>query len=108
MRIKKLIVNFSLLIVSVGVCLVLCEFIYRALLFGDNPKFSSWRKPDLYADYFNDDDYWKLYHIFGGEYGPPKDPHPLLGWIGKFNRETYIHDSTNNIKNRRPVLLLGD
>jgi hypothetical protein len=54
------------------------------------------------------DDYWKLYFMFGGKYKPPETPHPLLGWVGRFDRETYTHAEYAGIADKRPVLLYGD
>lgn len=108
MRLKNLLINLSLLFITLIICLAAGEFAYRKILFSKNEKFKSLRKPELYADYFNDDDYWKLYHIFGGEYGAPKEPHPLLGWIGDFDRKTLRHNKADSVKNKRPVLLFGD
>lgn len=108
MKLKSVLPNLLLLLFTVVVCLVIAEFAYRKILFNKNDKFKLLRKPELYGDYFNDDDYWKLYHIFGGEYGAPQNPHPLLGWIGDFNRETLRHNKADCIKRKRPVLLYGD
>jgi hypothetical protein len=66
------------------------------------------RNPGLYVDYDLESDYWKLYYLFDGKLKPPANPHPLLGWIGDFSRETYLHNSAPNIQGRRVVLLYGD
>ncbi len=108
MRLRNITINLFLFSVSLFACLAIAEFAYRKILFSNIEKFKSIRKPELYADYFNDDDYWKLYHIFGGEYGPPKETHPLLGWVGDFDRKNLRHNNTDSLKNRRPVLLYGD
>lgn len=106
---RNRILNLLLLLVTLIVCLGLGEIAYRAILFGDNKKFESLRKPDLYADYFSDDDYWKLYHTFGGEFGPPDTPHALLGWVGRlFDRQSLSHSEGKNVGKKRPVLLYGD
>jgi len=66
------------------------------------------RKSELYSNYLSDDDFWKLQSWIGPEFKPPESPHPLLGWVGKFDRETYLHQDTANVENRTPVLLFGD
>jgi hypothetical protein len=89
--------------------LVLAEAALRALLFlplGGLGK--PFRRPDLYGGYFSDDDYWKLYYRFESEFPPPDQPHPLLGWVGDFDRQTYLHRQTPELRERRPVLLYGD
>jgi hypothetical protein len=95
------------LLLSLTICSIAGEFIYRRILFGNYPKFKKIRKPQLYADY-DTDDYWKLYYIFGGEFKPPQSPHPLLGWIGNFDRKTLRHNESDQVNNRRPILLYGD
>ena len=75
---KKLFSRFLLVIISVLATFVATELGFRAMLFLDTPYMQRYRDPGLYA-YFESDDYWKLYFIFGGKYKPPKTPHPLLG-----------------------------
>ena len=94
---------------------MIAEIGFRAFLFSDAPLFSKLREPSIYAKIYPDDfsqifsdDYWKLYYLFGGSEKPPKNPHPLLGWVGDFDRETLTHNQTGQIKKRRPVLLYGD
>ncbi len=108
-KLKNLLVNLSISLLSLIICLFFAEWVYRKALFGGNDAFNTLRKPELYADYFMDDDYWKLYHIFSsGEYKAPANPHPLLGWIGDFDRQTLRHNKTDSVKKRKPVLLYGD
>ena len=91
-----------------ALALIACEFGFRAILFSDSKAFEHLRKPGEYASWKNEDDYWKLNYRFEAKYPPPKNPHKLLGWIGKFNRETLLHNETKNVGSRRSVLLYGD
>jgi hypothetical protein len=93
---------------GVGLALVIAELVYRALLFGDAPAFERWRDPGLYADALDDDAYWKLAYRFGRQDRPPREPHPLLGWVGEFDRATLRHHREDRVGGRRPVLLYGD
>lgn len=89
--------------------LALAEVALRALLFLPLGGLGRpLRRPDLYGGYFSDDDYWKLYYRFDPEFHPPDEPHPLLGWVGDFDRQTYLHQQTPDLRERRPVLLYGD
>jgi hypothetical protein len=87
---------------------VASEAIFRALLFSKAGFMEKFRKPELYVDYDSDSNYWKLYYLFGGKLKPPVNPHPLLGWVGDFSRETYLHSEASKIQGRRAVLLYGD
>lgn len=93
---------------TLTVALVLAELGFRALLFSEVPLPAKLRDPWLYADYFSEDDFWILQHIFEAGPSPPTDPHPLLGWIGRFSGESYLHDRSVELADRRPVLLYGD
>ena len=86
---------------------VVAELTFRTLLFSGAPYMQRFQKPGLYA-YIESDDYWKLYFLFGGKYKPPANPHPLLGWVGNFDRVSYRHSDTPLLHRRRPVLLYGD
>jgi hypothetical protein len=72
------------------------------------PGLAALRSPELYGDYFSDDVYWLLYQRFGGRYRAPPDPHPLLGWVGAFDRTSLVHHDAHELRGRRPVLLYGD
>ncbi|HNX81437.1 MAG TPA: hypothetical protein PKL77_04765 [Candidatus Omnitrophota bacterium] len=65
--------------------LVALEIGVRICIF--NPFFpvKKLRIPELYASYWGDDDYWKLYHAFKGPVQPPASVyiHPILGWSQK-------------------------
>jgi hypothetical protein len=113
--IKHRLWNFTLVISSIIISLILAEIIFRAMLFSKGDTFKFLRKPEYYARIYDDhvtkiftDEYWKLYYRFDRSYTPPDDPHPLLGWAFKIDHETLIHPDAVNINNRRPVLLYGD
>lgn len=105
---KKVAPNIVLALISICATLLLCEIGFRTLLFSKAPFMQRFRSPGLYADTLSDDDYWKLYYLFNGQFAPPAQPHLLLGWVGEFSRETYEHNETQRIGRRRPVLLYGD
>lgn len=107
-------VNISLALASLIVVLFVAEFILRTFLFSENAAFEILRKPQLYADYERDktehlfkEDYWKLRFLFfkPDDFG---EPHPLLGWGGNFEPETYEHADEFFARGKRPVLLFGD
>ncbi len=111
---KSRLVNLFLLLISISLTFFTAEYILRKLLFMDNEQFESLRNPAFYAIYpqdqnedFYNEDYWNLNYLFNRSFDL-KEPNPLLGWTGFFNRETYSHwyDDTTGI--RRPVLLFGD
>ena len=87
---------------------VASEAIFRALLFSKVGFMERFRKPEIYFNHDSEDNYWKLFYFFDGTLRPPANPHPLLGWVGYFSRETYLHDEASNIKGRKAVLLYGD
>jgi len=111
---KNRIGNIGLMIFTTAIMLVLSEFAFRLILFGDNEAFSSLRNPAYYAgqikhkntDFYNEN-YWKLNYLFGKVFNI-EDPHPLLGRIGSFDKKTLNHDNQDKVKGRRPVLLYGD
>lgn len=106
---KKFIVNIGLVMLSVGITLVISEMSFRGLLFSSFGFMDKLRDPSLYASHYSSNDYWKLQYAFGSAERPPKNPHPLLGWIPVgMNRETYAHIEFNHIAHRRAVLLYGD
>lgn len=105
---KPVSVNIIVFLVSITISCVLAEMGFRMILFNKSPTFAFLRNPDFYANWFSDDDYWKLQYHFGDRYKPPKYPHPLLGWVGDFSRETYKHNQDIHLGKRRPLLLYGD
>lgn len=105
---RNLIFSLCTIALLSGGTLVLCEVTFRLLLFSKFEFMQKFRNPDLYASYDSEDNYWKLYYLFGGKYGPPAKPHPALGWVGIFSRDTYVHDHATDVGSRTPVLLYGD
>lgn len=99
--------NLLMMLISTGFALFLGELVLRWMLFNGGDGFQNLRQPEYYAD-ISEDAYWKLYHEFGGEYQPPEHPHPLLGWVGYFDEDTYLHRDFKHLGKRRPVLLYGD
>jgi hypothetical protein len=100
-------INLIIFLLYLSLCFVFAEIGFRIILFSNIKTFDKLRNPDYFTDY-DSDDYWKLYYLFGGQYKPPKQTHPLLGWIGDFSRDSYIHNKIEDIGHRRPVLLYGD
>jgi hypothetical protein len=105
----------SRVVLGGGTILVVCvatfvavEVIFRLLLFSEVGFMHRFRSPDLYGVWDSDDDYWKLYYLFGGRFKPPAHPHPRLGWIGTFSPETYLHNDAHKLGNKIPILLYGD
>lgn len=105
---KTNIIKLALFLSSLLISFTLAEIGYRIILFKSGPEFNKLRKPNYFADYFSEDDYWKLYYQFDGQHKPPQQPHPELGWVGDFSRDSYKHNQIEHIGKRRPVLLYGD
>jgi hypothetical protein len=80
----------------------------RSVLFTRTPLLGHLRQASLYADYYSDDDYWKLQYALGAPCRPPDRPDPLLGWAGPFRGPDYEHPSAGSLGERRAVLLYGD
>ena len=106
-RLKTVFLNCCLAITSLVGAALVAELAFRAALFSGIPPMKRYRVPERYA-YVESDDYWKLHFMFDGKYKPPKTPHPLLGWVGDFDRQTYAHAEYARIGDKRPVLLYGD
>lgn len=107
MAFKKFWGNTLLLVISVTFSLLICELAFRMIIFSKSNKFADLKDPGKYAKTVQDD-YWKLYYKFNGPFKPPKNPHPLLGWIGHFDRQTLDHNEQGKLNGRRPVLFYGD
>jgi hypothetical protein len=89
--------------------LVVAELGFRALLFSNFSFMQPLRDPGLYADQFDEVEFWQLQHLFSHEDLTPPAPHPELGWIGKrFDPEDNRHHLAGELNGRRPVLLFGD
>lgn len=108
MKLKSHLKNLILLAISLSIGFVTAEFAYRIILYSNLKQFEHLRDPRLYDDSFYGDDYWKLAYLFGNTTGGAKVPHETLGWIGEFDRNTYLHNDEPRIKDKRPVLLYGD
>lgn len=107
--IRKSLIAFVATGILVGVTVLICEVGFRMLLFSQVAFMERFREPNLYTDYFSDDDWWKLYYAFNKPANDTaKHPHPLLGWAGDFDGETYRHHDMAQVGARQPVLLYGD
>lgn len=100
--------KIALTLVVAALTLLGAELAFRALLSSDLEIAAPLRDPELYADSYSEDLYWKLYYRWDGRHRPPERPHPVLGWVGDFDRESYRHDDAGSLEGRRPVLLYGD
>jgi hypothetical protein len=106
--------NIFLLVCSVIITLIVAEYIFRWILFGDAKTFEFLREPSYYSNYirhvpedFYDEDYWKLNYILRKKFRN-EDPHPLLGWTANVNKKTLVHNDSSKVGNKRPVLLYGN
>ena len=104
---KNFIRGVLLVLVSTLLSLVAAEYVFRWMIFSNHRLFSHLKNPGLYADNPSDD-YWKLYYLFDGPIKPPANPQSLLGWTGRFDRDTYEHRNADSTGNKRPVLIYGD
>lgn len=77
MKAKSLCVNLSVSFVAVCLTILVCEVVFRALLFSSPSLMKSFRRPGLYADAQSSDDYWKLRVLFGE--APATRNDPMLG-----------------------------
>ncbi|MBL4715924.1 MAG: hypothetical protein COC01_02285 [Bacteroidetes bacterium] len=112
---KSLFAKILLSCSSLIIVFIIAELLFRAAIFNEVNLFSSLKKAGLYAKIYPDkyqkifsEEYWKLNYLFGAKHQPPNNPHPLLGWTGFFDRNTYLHKSTKWLRGRRSVLLYGD
>lgn len=106
---KKIALGIALILAGIVLAAGFLEVYIRMVLFHDFKLGDGLLKHEgLYADYFSDDDYWKLMYIFEGEKVSPWYPHPVLGWYGKFDPVTYQHNDKKGIGDKTPVLLYGD
>lgn len=79
-RRSDLILNLNVLVFAIGLgTLVLAELGFRI---GIALHVSALRKPGLYANWYSDDDYWKLQQEWQGRWKHqiPEEVQPLLGW----------------------------
>jgi hypothetical protein len=111
---RKWFPNLILTAVSLAVTILIAEVVLRTVLFSNISALDILKVPRLYAEYERDatehlykEDYWKLRNQF---YQVPDmaEPHPLLGWSGNFNNQSFEHADEYNVCQKRPVLLFGD
>ena len=97
-----------LVLLSVLISFGIAEFAFRKMIFGKDPRWERLRQARDYSSNLSDD-YWKLeYQFHQFQYPPTKNPHPLLNWLGAFQRNSLRHWNFIELGNRRPVLLFGD
>lgn len=106
--------KIGLIFFSTLFTILLCEWIFRIILFGNGDYFEFLRQPSYYASYVTygknrvyRDDYWKLNYLFQREFNI-EHPHPMLGWTGFFDRITLKHQDQERVGQKKPVLLYGD
>jgi len=94
---------------------VLAEGLLRLLLFAKWVPSTSLRRPELYAGYSSDDDYWRLQYQFDRRgYLTSRDAvHPLLGWsqdrVTKDNRLGLMNEIlTAMVSPGRKIPIYGD
>lgn len=117
MKKKSYLINLTLLFLSLLISFIIAEIGLRVHIFNrlpllnKIPVIAKQRDPGLYTRPDSEDDYWKLW-MRSKEFGDPRfrpaKPHPVLGWIGDFSKDDFIHNKTNYVGNRRPVLFYGD
>lgn len=106
---RKIIFSLLLFLIFSSALTIILELYIRHATFNSNSfGHGVFGNPMCYGDFFSDDDYWKLRYILGDKYNPPDNPHPILGWVGDFEPNTYIHNNASNIGDRSVVLLYGD
>ena len=105
---QKILLPLVGLLLTIALTCGLAEIALRVVISSDTWLGKKVRNPKLYGDWYSSDNFWKLYYEWDGAYGPPDNPHPLLGWIGPFSPTSYVHHQSKQIKGRRPVLLFGD
>ena len=115
MTLRGILRNLLLSLFSLAIALLLAEWVLRIALFNGWGIAKNVRNATIYSEVHPDAsspmyaaNYWKLYTLFGGEERPPKQPHPLLGWVGNFDRTSLLHHEHVHVGRRRPVLLYGD
>ncbi|MEP7169275.1 MAG: hypothetical protein ABI855_07875, partial [Bacteroidota bacterium] len=104
-KLKSFTINFFLVFISIAITFVLCEYIYRRAIFGNNPQFQKYRMPSFYSGDW-DENYWKLVHTWS--YTKFLKSYPHVGWVNKCWPTTFFHRDVRYIGKKRPVLLYGD
>lgn len=113
---KSYIMKFVLLLSSIVLSFIFIEIFWRVIIFSDFEIFKKQRQPELYADEYADDDYWKLrFQINKKELLPifnkaiqihNKDKEER--YLGRYIFKDYKHTNAEYLNDRRPVLLYGD
>lgn len=99
--------NLLLLAVSMVGIFLISEIVFQALLCSNTSIMDKFRDPALYANWFCEDDHWKLLYQFHKI--SKQSPDKLLGWVKpSISQNTYLHKNFSELNNRRPVLLYGD
>lgn len=117
MKKKSILLNLSLLFLSLFICFVVAEIGWRFIIFSDSEIFKNQQQAFLYADPYSEDDYWKLQFNLVTK----KDTSPTIikhrTTLCKQNKiyytryillDNYKHVNFTNVNNKRPVLLYGD
>jgi hypothetical protein len=100
--------------IGFAVAALLFEVALRCVLFAHVPlvqrTFHRFRHARCYANWQNDEDYWKLAYRLGEMPPLPQQLlHPELGWISEaMDPTTLQHRDESEIRGRRPILLYGD
>lgn len=107
MKKRKIIFNLIFVFLLIAVPLFIGEMVFRYFVFSKSSPFEKLKKPEKYTKACYDD-YWKLRYKFGNNNYLPSHPHPLLGWIGFFDRETLEQNDIMPGDSRRKILIYGD
>lgn len=107
--------KFAIVVVVIALLLVCLEGAFRWAIFGESDLAKRWGYPIrhayMYADRWNEDDYWYLDQLFRGEPGklPQHAYDPWLGWRShELKPDGYDHFARESLNGRRPVLMYGD
>lgn len=109
MRRRSIFTKIAVAVCSFVLALVASELAIRIALSGRGPLSARLRDPHRFANCLIDDDWWILEHAWRTQrWFCERKPHPLLGWVGNFSRDTYAHLQKDELNGRIPVLLYGD
>lgn len=105
--------RLAALFFGLSVALFSAEFFFRAAIAVNSPFF---KNPALYADFYTDDNYWKLNFCWktGKLVWIPPNLHPLLGWtqapVSPENPMGLQKDTFDrlNMDGRKKILFYGD
>ncbi|MBI5739931.1 MAG: hypothetical protein HZA16_04340 [Nitrospirae bacterium] len=111
---KSFVLNVVVLCLSIILSFIVIEIIWRIILFSDIEIFAKQRLPELYADEYADDDFWKLrFQLNKKEYLPlfnkaMKANRYQARQINRYIDGNFKHIDVEHLNNRRPVLMYGD